>query len=149
MKRFAYTLAVTALFAAAGVNAQVYQWKDENGKTIYSDKPPIGAPGQPQKIHTPSPAASSATQKTLADRDLEFRKRQKESQESAEKAQKEQSASAEKQQYCDNTRRRLQALESGERISMHDDKGERYYMDDAQREKEITKARQDIGSNCR
>ncbi|HRC60058.1 conserved exported hypothetical protein [Candidatus Propionivibrio aalborgensis] len=149
MKRFVFTLAVTALFAAAGVNAQVYQWKDENGKTIYSDKPPIGAPGQPQKIHAPSPAASSATQKTLADRDLEFRKRQKESQESAEKAQKEQSASAEKQQYCDNTRRRLQALESGERISMHDDKGERYYMDDAQREKEITKARQDIGSNCR
>ena len=149
MKRFVFTLAVTALFAAAGVNAQVYQWKDENGKTIYSDKPPIGAPGQPQKIHAPSPAASSATQKTLADRDLEFRKRQKESQESAEKAKKEQSASAEKQQYCDNTRRRLQALESGERISMHDDKGERYYMDDAQREKEITKARQDIGSNCR
>ncbi len=149
MKRFVFTLAVTALFAAAGVNAQVYQWTDENGKTIYSDKPPIGAPGQPQKIHTPSPAASSATQKTLADRDLEFRKRQKESQESAEKAKKEQSASAEKQQYCDNTRRRLQALESGERISMHDDKGERYYMDDAQRDKEIAKARQDIGSNCK
>lgn len=149
MKRFAYTLAVTALFAAASVNAQVYQWKDENGKTIYSDKPPIGAPSQQQKIHTPSPAASPATQKTLADRDLEFRKRQKESQESAEKAKKEQTASAEKQQYCDNTRRRLQALESGERISMHDDKGERYYMDDAQREKEITKARQDLGSNCR
>lgn len=39
MKRFVFTLAVTALFAAAGVNAQVYQWKDENGKTIYSDKP--------------------------------------------------------------------------------------------------------------
>lgn len=149
MKRITFTLAVTALVAAAGVSAQVYQWKDQSGKTIYSDQPPIGIPYEQQTVHTPLPAASSATQKTLADRDLEFRKRQKESQESAEKAQKEQSASAEKQQYCDNTRRRLQALESGERISMHDDKGERYYMDDAQREKEITKARQDIGSNCR
>lgn len=149
MKPITLTLAVTALFVATSVSAQIYQWKDENGKMIYSDQPPIGIPHQHlQKANTPPPAASSATQKTVADRDMDFRKRQKDSQESAEKAKKEQSASAEKQQYCDNTRRRLQALESGERISMHDDKGERYYMDDAQREKEIAKARQDISSNC-
>lgn len=149
MKRIAFTLAVTALFAATGVNAQVYQWKDENGKTFYSDKPPIGTPGQQQKILTPSPDGGSATQKSVADRDLEFRKRQKESQESAEKANKEKTASAEKQQFCDNTRRRLQALESGERIILLDDKGERYYMEDAQREQEIAKVRQDMSANCK
>lgn len=147
MKRIA--LAVCALLTVTLADAQIYQWKDANGKTIYSDQPPVAAPRRLQKIDTPPPAEGSATQKTLAERDMEFRKRQKESEENAEKARKEKAAATQKQQYCDNTRRRLQALESGERIAMHDDKGERYYMEDAQRAQEIAKARADISSNCK
>ncbi|MBK7356364.1 DUF4124 domain-containing protein [Propionivibrio sp.] len=142
-------LAVFALLAATLANAEIYQWKDANGKTIYSDQPPVGVVRQPKKIETPPPAESKSTPQTLADRDLDFRKRQKEAEESAEKAKKEQSTAADKKQFCENTRRRLQALESGERIALLDDKGERYYMDDAQREQEIAKLRQNIGSNCK
>lgn len=148
MKRFAVTVAL--ILITSTVSAQIYQWKDENGKTTLSDKPP---PGQlrPQQIiesESSTPAAKTPSQKTLADRDLEFRKRQKESQESTEKANKVQAASAEKKVNCDNAQRQLQALESGERIALRDNKGERYFLDDDQREQEVAKARQAVQSNC-
>lgn len=138
-------LAAAALIFATAVNAQIFQWKDENGKTIISDKPPSGNVSQQRKIASDSPAA---TQKTSADRELEFRKRLKSSQESAEKAEKEQAASAEKTENCDKARRHLQVLESGERVALRDDKGERYFMDDTQRQQEIEKSRQFVQANC-
>ncbi len=147
MKRFALT--VVALLAATTVSAQIYQWKDESGKTIISDKPPVGNVRQQKKIEPDASPTSTSPQKTTSDRDLEFRRRQKESQESAEKAKKEQTASADKQQNCDSVRRNLQALESGERIALRDDKGERYFMEDTQREQEIEKSRQAVQSNCK
>ena len=144
MKRFA----LVALLAAAAANAQVYEWKDEKGKTHYSDKPPIGAPRAPRTIDSQPAATVSSPQKTTADRELEFRKRQKDAQESAEKAKKEQTASADKKENCENARRLLETLESGERIALRDDKGERYYMDDSQRQQESARARQAIQSSC-
>lgn len=144
MKRLALTVAT--LLAMTAVNAQIYQWKDENGKTVISDKPPAGNIQAQRKIETGSAVTDTPAQKTAADRELEFRKRQKESQESAEKAKKDQATSTEKKEYCDNARRHLQTLESGERIALRDDKGERYFMEDAQRGQEIVKARQAVQS---
>ena len=146
MKPFA--LAVIALFVATAAGAQVYEWTDERGTTHYSDKPPVGTTPVKKSGAPDSSAPSSSPQKTTADRDLEFRKRQKDAQESAEKAKKEQTASADKKENCENARRLLEALESGERIALRDDKGERYYMDDSQRQQESAKARQAIQSNC-
>lgn len=142
-------LAAVVVLAATAANAEIYQWKDKNGKTIISDKPPTENVVEQKKIASDPSTAGAATQKTTADRDLEFRKRQKESQENAEKAQKEQAAATEKQENCVNARRSLATLESGERVSLRDDKGERYFMDDAQREQEIAKTRQAVEANCK
>jgi hypothetical protein len=147
MKRLA--LCVTALLFVATANAEIYQWKDENGKTVISDKPPTGNVRQQQKIASDIPATNASTPKTTADKEMEFRKRQKEAQENSEKANKEQTASAEKKESCENARRHLQTLESGEKISMRDDKGERYFLDDAQREQDIAKTRQVVQTNCK
>lgn len=147
MKRFA--LIVAALLAAAAVHAQVFEWKDESGKTHYSDMPPPGNVRELRKIESAPPATGSPTQKTAADREMEFRKNLKESQEKTEKTSKQQAAASERNENCDNARRQQQLLESGERIALRDDKGERYYMDDAQREQEIVKARQAVQSFCK
>jgi hypothetical protein len=80
---------------------------------------------------------------------MEFRKRQKESREAAEKAEKEQRASTQKQEDCETARRALQVLESGERLALRDSKGERYFMDDAQRAQEIAKARESVQVHCK
>ncbi len=147
MKRFALT--VFALFIASVANAQIYQWKDENGKTFYSDKPPVGNARQQKKIDADAPVSGTSAQKSAADRELEFRKRQKESQDTGEKTKKDQAAASDMKENCESARRHLQLLESGERVALRDDKGERYYMEDAQREQEIAKARQTVQSNCK
>ena len=142
-------LAVAVLLAATVANAEIYQWKDKNGKTIFSDKPPAENVVEQKKVVSDPSTAGAATPKTTADRELEFRKRQKESQDSSEKAKTEAAAAAEKQENCVRTRRYLTTLESGERVSLRDDKGERYFMDDAQREQETAKARQELQTNCK
>lgn len=147
MNRF--VIAVTVLFAATAANAQIYQWKDENGKTVMSDIPPVGHVRQQRKIETDASTPKASNPKSTADRDLEFRKRQKESQERADKESKEQSANSDRKENCEAARRHLLVLESGERIALRDDKGERYFMEDAQREQETTKARQNIQSLCK
>ena len=143
------TLPIVALLFACAANAQIYQWKDEKGRTVISDTPPAGKLQPQRKIETGTSTLPAATpQKTLAERDLEFRKRQKETQEKVEKTKKEETTSADKKENCESSRRYLQALESGERISKRDDKGERYFLEDAQREQEVLKLRQQVQSNC-
>ncbi len=146
MKRILFGVAVFLAISAA--DAQIYQWKDDNGKTVISDKPPSGPVKEQRKIETESTGGIATGQKTIADRDLDFRKRQKEAQDNAEKAKKQQTAAADKAENCANARRQLTTLESGERISMRDDKGERYYLDDAQRQQEIVRTRQIVAQSC-
>jgi hypothetical protein len=147
MKRFALYIAIFLVSTAA--SAQIYQWKDENGKTIISDKPPVGHSRIQRKVDAEPQATTGITpQKSLADRELEFRKRQKDSQEKSEKTKKDEALAAQKQENCANLSRQLRSLESGERIALRDDQGERYFLEDAQREQEITKARQNYQSTC-
>ena len=145
-------LASTALFCAFVASpaiAQIYQWKDANGKTIISDTPPPGHVKQQRKIETNAAApAATAPQKSLAEQDLEFRKRQKDAQDKAAKEEKEQKAETEKKEQCANMRRSLQALESGVRIARYDDNGERSFLGDEQRQEEIAKTRQSMDANC-
>jgi preprotein translocase subunit SecD len=131
-------------------NAQIYQWKDESGKTVISDKPPGPAPARGarliQRLQLPR-----RIKRRWPDRELDIReKRQKEAQEAAEKAEKEQaSASKERAKNCESARNSLQTLESGEPVVMRDSKGEAYYLEDAQRAQQIARARQAMQNNCR
>ncbi|HOG03941.1 MAG TPA: DUF4124 domain-containing protein, partial [Accumulibacter sp.] len=65
------------------------------------------------------------------------------------KAEKEQRLTAQRQEDCDAARRSLQAMESGERVAMRDARGERYFLDDSQRQQEIARIRQTVQSNCK
>lgn len=136
-------VACMAFFVAISANAQVFQWKDAKGKTVYSDKPPPGGVTQ-KRIVTPNaptgPAVSPKT--TLAEKDMAFRKRQKEAQEKSAKAEQDQKALANKKQRCDNIQRNARTLESGIRISQVNEKGERYFMGDEERKAQIARTRQ-------
>ena len=142
-------LALAALLATSVANAQIYQWKDENGKTVISDKPPVGGTARSsRKIEGEAPPAKPVPQKSIADREMDFRKRQQEAQEKTDKEQKEQAAAADKKENCERARRYLQSLESGDSIATYDDKGERIFMEDAQRQQEIAKAKQAMQASC-
>lgn len=156
MNRFAISLFL--LVFAAGAQAQQFRWVDKDGKVQYGDAPPPGVKATPMK-----PAAGPAVQPASADskdgkkagpmtakeQDEAFRKRQEEQRKAADKAATEQAEAAKKRQNCDSARARLRDLEGGMRIASTNEKGERVYMDDEGRKKEIANVQKSVAEWCK
>ena len=160
--------ALTALPAAAQ-----WVWKDGNGRLVYSDRSPpadvkpaqiVRQPSVQVLAPTPAPATSSGSSeapksaddkaqaasapKTMAEREMEFRKRQQERTDNEKKAQEEQQKSAAKATECERARGYLKGLEDGQRVVRTDASGNREYLDDSQREAEIDRTRKMVQSTC-
>lgn len=150
-------LCFSSLLLAFSVQAQVYEYKDASGRTVYSDQPPTGAAARSHTVikeatkeaEAPAAVKAGAPQTSIADRELEFRKRQKELQEATAKADKERLDKAARKDDCERAKKSLQLLESGERVAVRDDKGERAFMDDNQRAAEADRARKAVADLCR
>lgn len=144
---------ILALFLALPAAAQIYEWRDAEGRLNYSDQPPHGVeaklirPGR-----TPSSPADEDTEETrppsLAERELEFRERRAEEAEARARAEQESRQAAERERMCTQARNQLAALQSGQRVSRFNQRGEREYLDDVERAAEITRAQDFIRSNC-
>lgn len=156
LKFFALIIASTATVLSA--TAQTYQWKDSSGRTVISDTPPPGSAKESTRTiggkvpgANAAPAAGKApeTPKTFAEKDMDFKKRQQETSEKAEKSEKEKAAAADKRENCDRAQKQLALLESGQRIATTDDKGERQIMEDAERDKEMERARRFVSESCK
>lgn len=148
MKRSA--LLLLGLLASLAAQAQIYQYKDAAGKTVYSDQPPVGGVSKARTLAGETPAGnSSAAPKTTADRELDFKKRQQEQKEAADKSQKEAANAATRKEDCAKAQRQLQVFESGERVTSRDEKGERYFLDDDQRAAELARIRKYVAESCK
>jgi hypothetical protein len=154
------TVLALALGAVCQAAFAQWVWKDDAGHTVYSDQPPppgiskakiLKSPGSsaPEPM-SPAPAAadssgdgtSASHPKTLAEQDLDYKKRQKEAAEAAKKKTEEDAKTAANTQRCESNRSSLATLQSGARIQRSDDQGQRYYLDDSQRQTEISKLQQ-------
>lgn len=155
MSRTIVTILLTGglLAAAAGAGAQIAKCVDAQGRVEYAA---ACAPGMTEerkviRSSTPqtAPAATTSPQKSLAEQDAAFRKRQLERQESAAKAQKERQDADERSAQCERAQAQLRALESGQRIVNFDPKtGERIYLSDEARPAEIAQARKTVDGWC-
>ena len=137
--------------------------------------PPSAAPAPAKPTGTAEAAKTAAAKSnkplTPAEQEMEFRRRVKEAQEAAAKKAKEdqkdrdvaqncelareQERTKEDQkdrdvaQNCELAREQERTLASGQRVARVDEKGERYYVDDAQRAQELAKARQNVSQWCK
>ena len=153
-------LCALCLAVAGGAGAQAYRWVDQDGRVRYGDMPPPGVKATPLKMPSgggasAAPAAPDAAAKgakkgplTPAEQEKEYRKRQADAQKAREKDEKEQRDAAAKQENCARAKETLAALESGQRIVRTQPSGERYYLEDSQREAEVAQARQSVNSWC-
>jgi hypothetical protein len=125
---------------------------------VISDTPPPGyAKESARTIGGKAPGANAVpatgkapeAPKTFAEKDMDFKKRQQETSEKAEKSEKEKAAAADKRENCDRAQKQLALLESGQRIATTDDKGERQIMEDAERDKEMERARRFVSESCK
>lgn len=148
------------LFSTAAFGA-LTKWVDDKGKVHYSDQPPPANVKAEVLRSTPSPAApagitvpgnaekSAAAPKTIAEREAELKKEQQKKKESAEKAAREQEVVEAKKANCLANQKNLRALQEGMRMVEIDEKGERSYIDDAERQRRIAKTQENINASCK
>lgn len=159
------TLVLAALLVSLPAVAQIYTWKDSQGRVHYADTPPPAgdvevvqgarpAPPAPQSTETtPAEGADAADAKkgppTLAEREQAFRERRAKAAEEAAKADEDATREAERQRFCEQARNQLGALQSGQRVSRFNAAGEREFLDDAARQAEAARLQQQIDESCR
>lgn len=147
-------LSASALLFAGDLMAgeYIYQWKDKSGQIVYSDNPPAGnIPSRRLRRDAVGEITGQETAptKSVADQDLELKKRQQEQGEKQAKSDKESADSKAKAQNCEMAKNQLAALESGQRIARFNAQGEREYLDDAQRAAEVERTRKAVADNCK
>lgn len=156
MKNF---LLILLILASASTFAGLNKWVDADGKVHYSDQPPpanvesttLRPTSSAKDSASESGAAASsapAAPKTIAEREAELKKAQQAKKEAADMAAQEQAEADAKKASCASARKNLGLLQEGMRMMEIDDKGERFYLSDEQRQQRIIKAQQDIGTYC-
>jgi hypothetical protein len=175
-RKFPRTVLLAALLAAAASlaapAAAQWAWKDDNGRVVYSDRPPpsgiksdriVRQPSNTQTV-LPSPVSSagadakaapgsdaraaSSGPKSVAEQEMEFRKRQQERADAEKKSQDEQTKAAAKAAECERAKGYLRTLEEGGRIARTDSSGNREFLDDAQRTAEVDRTRKIVQQTC-
>ncbi len=159
-------LSSALLICCGSAQAQTYRWKEASGKTIISDTPPpsnvqkkrsVGVQQPKLTTGTPasetdenntekevSPAAQPSTPATMAEKDLEFRKRQQEAKEKADKEAKEAAATRARRDNCDRARANYRMLQSDIPVVVGDKD-----MSQKQRQQEMERTRRIMQESCK
>jgi hypothetical protein len=126
-----------------------------DGRVEYAAECPPGTKGQRTGISTTKEGPSSSgapaagQQKSLAEREAEFRKRRTEGAEAQQKADAKAAEDAQKRANCEQARTYLRSIQEGQRISRTDPKtGERVFLEDPDRPAETARAQSAVNSNC-
>jgi len=161
-------LAALLCLIVAGTAQAQWKWRDARGNVQYSDLPPpagtpdkdilqrpagakplivVSPPGAPASAASaPRPAVSAPTKA-----ELEAAARQKKEQdgEAARQKEEERRIAAQRRENCARAQANLRDLQSGQRITRTNEKGERVFMDEAQVNAEVSRARDIITSECK
>lgn len=148
MRPIVFLFTLMPLIAAA----EVYSWKDADGKIQYSDQPPAARGIDARKIGpstSPPEEATAAARKSFVEGEEEAGKRRQQSRESVGKSEKEKSEQEERQRNCRQAQATLKTIESGEIRFRINDKGEREALDGEVREAELSNARKSVAGWCK
>lgn len=140
-------LALIGLNAHAGLN----KWVDAEGKVHYSDTPPPDAKTESVRNIAgkgQADAPASYSPKSVAEREAEWRKSKAEKEDAAQKKSQETSHAEAKRQNCELARQNVRSIEEGARLVTYDANGEKSFMDDEARAKNLEEARKAIADNC-
>ena len=153
-------LLILLTLVSASALAGLHKWVDADGKVHYSDQPPpanvkattLRSTSSAKDSASESGAAASsapAAPKTIAEREAELKKAQQAEKESADKAARKQAEAEAIKENCIAARKSLSILQEGVRMAEIDDKGERFYLNDEQRQQRIARAQQDVSTYCK
>lgn len=147
-----HSLAICLLLTSMTSQAALNKWVDAEGKVHYSDSAPSDVKVKTLKSTSAPDAISTVSgvsaQKTLAEREADWKKSQKLKEEDAKKADQEKEVALIKQKNCESARGNLAGYENSRAIVKYDSKGEPAYLDDAARSQTIENARKEVNKYC-
>jgi len=132
--------------------AQVYRWVDEKGVTHYGERAPQGRKAQEvqNKLANPASAKSaSAKPPNWQDQESEFQGRRLKAEQAAQAEAKKQAQEANQRQACNEARDNLARMRASSRMYKLNEKGERAYESEQQRDATIARYEQLIATRCR
>lgn len=157
-------LLLLVLWGTLSSTAQAqWQWLDDSGRKVFSDRPPPPSVPAQKVLHKPAGAgvtqapATTPAQKTSAstdsptsgvDAELEKKKAEQEAEEAQQKQAEEHKVALQRKENCDRAKRARDLMQSGQMLGHTNAQGERGFMSDATRKQELTRANQTISSDC-
>jgi hypothetical protein len=148
-------IALIFLLAPFAAHGQLLKCIGPDGRVEYAAECSPGSKQVQTGIRTTtegpsSSGAASPQQKSVAEREADFRKRQMEGAEAQKKENAKAAELAQSRENCERARIYLRSLQDGQRISQIDPKtGERVFLEDAARPAEIARAQQAADSWCK
>ena len=139
--------------------ADVYKWKDAEGKVRYSDAPPSGktpyellsgkkaAPARDQVSDESAAAANNKSGKPV-DKELDARKHKAEADNLQKKEQEKLDQKKIREDNCKTAKANLQNYKQGGRMYKVDENGERQYLDEKDISSSLEKANQEVEQWC-
>ena len=143
MKRLAVLAFACAIVPLA--SAELYKYVDKNGKTVYSDQPPVDVDSKTVHV-APAPGAGP---KSFVERDKEMDKVRKEAAEKEKKSDESAAVAKAKEDRCNQAQANYKAYEEGGRLLKYSDKGEREYMTDEEIAEARAKSKQQMDEACK
>lgn len=145
------TIGVILALLSGTVYGQLYKCVGPSGQVEYASVCPSGTRQENTGIRSvPAAATPAAPQKSIAERDADFRKRQMEKQDATAKQEKKSAEDEQRQRSCDSARSYRASLQSGARIARTDPKtGERVFLEDKDYAREIADAQRAVDANCK
>lgn len=145
-------LLIVAMGFAAGAFAQQFRWVDKDGRVQYGDTPPPGV--KATRLKPPPPGAAAPAPAAKKDGkplspEAAFRKRQQEREEAEKKAAQASSDDATRRANCESAQGQIRQIQSGQRITSVNAQGERVFLEDAERARELERARRAAAENCK
>jgi chromatin remodeling complex protein RSC6 len=140
-----------ACLAAPIASAELYKYIDKDGKTVYSDQPPVNLDSKQLNIQSgaSSNVATPAAPKTALDRDKELQKGRDEARERAKKSDESAKQTQAQEAACAQARSAYQLYADGGRITKYNEKGERVYLGDQEIEVERERSKREMDEACK
>lgn len=138
-----------ALAAAPLASAQMYKYIDKDGKTVYTDQPPVNIDTRTLNIQTGATSAAPAAPKSAVERDKELQKGRDEVKERAKKADDLAKQAQAREQACNAARSTYRTYADGGKIFKYDDKGEKIVLGDEEIDAERERSKKEMDEACK
>jgi hypothetical protein len=136
---------LACLLVPIAAAAQMYKWVDEKGVTHYSETPPPDGKAAKVDIRPATGGASAPAGADWKQKELESKQQRVQKDQDQQQEQKQSSA---RYNNCMEAQRQLATAQQPRPLFQVNDKGEKVYLDDKEREREIAGWQANVKKYC-